>query len=140
MINAIKADRSNLSRLGHVFEHIQVLISGLRWAKIHWVKRSANLVAHSLARYAKNILNDVIWLEDDPPPALEPLFHDCLTIMELKFGSSFKKKIVVLFLSYVRTLSDNIYRKKFLGGLEWKTFEFLFVFLYYYLYIYIYIG
>ena len=82
MINAIKADRSNLSRLGHAFKDIQVLISGLRWAEVRWVKRSANLVAHSLARYAKNISNDVIWLEDDPSPALEPLFHDCLTIME----------------------------------------------------------
>ena len=81
-INAIKSDRGNLSRLGHVIEDIQVLISGLRWAEVRWVKRSANLVAHSLARYAKNISNDVIWLEDDPSPALEPLFHDCLTIME----------------------------------------------------------
>uniref|UniRef100_A0A7N2M6W5 RNase H type-1 domain-containing protein n=1 Tax=Quercus lobata TaxID=97700 RepID=A0A7N2M6W5_QUELO len=82
VINAIKADRGNLSQLGHVIEDIQVLISGLRWVKVRWVKRSANLVAHSLAWYAKNISNDVIWLEDDPPPTLEPLFHDCLAIME----------------------------------------------------------
>ena len=48
VINAIKSDRGNLSRLGHVIEDIQVLISGLRWAEVRWVKRSANLVAHSL--------------------------------------------------------------------------------------------
>ena len=82
VINAIKDCKVNLSRLGHVIEDIQVLISGLRWAEVRWVTRSANLVAHSLARYAKNISNDVMWLEDSPPPALESLYHDCLAIME----------------------------------------------------------
>ena len=53
VINAIKDCKVNLSRLGHVIEDIQVLISGLRWANVRWVKRSANLVAHSLARYTK---------------------------------------------------------------------------------------
>ena len=82
VINAIKASKANLSRLGHVVEDIQVLISGLRWAEVRWVKRSANLIAHSLARYAKNISNDVIWLEDSPTPALDSLYHDYLAIME----------------------------------------------------------
>ena len=40
------------------------------------------MVAHSLARYAKNISNDVMWLEDSPPLALESLYHDYLAIME----------------------------------------------------------
>ena len=82
VINAIKDCKVNLSRLGHVIEDIQVLISVLRWADVRWVKRSANLVAHSLARYAKNISNDVMWLEDSPPPPLESLYHDCLATME----------------------------------------------------------
>ena len=50
------------------------------------------MVAHSLARYAKNISNDVMWLEDSPPLALESLYHDYLAILELNFGSNFKKK------------------------------------------------
>ena len=54
----------------------------LRWAEVHWVKRSANLVAHNLVHYAKSISNDVIWLEDSPPPTLESLYHDYLAIME----------------------------------------------------------
>ena len=73
--HSYKAFKVNLSRLGHVIEDIQVLISGLRWADVGWVKRSANLVA-------KNISDDVIWLEDSPPPTLESLYHDCLAIME----------------------------------------------------------
>jgi len=40
------------------------------------------LVAHSLARNAKNIIDDVIWLEDSLPPALNALYHDSLTIIE----------------------------------------------------------
>ena len=82
VINAIKASKANLSLLGHVVEDIQVLILGLRWAEVRWVKRSANLVTHNLARYAKNISNDVIWLQDSPTSALDSLYHDYLAIME----------------------------------------------------------
>jgi len=53
VMNAIKSSNANLSRLSHVFEDIQVLISGLSWAEVEWLKRSANLVAHNLAYYAK---------------------------------------------------------------------------------------
>ena len=81
-MNAIKSSNANLSRPGHVFEDIQVLISGLSWAEVEWLKRSANSVAHNLAYYAKNILDDVIWLEDSLPPVLEALYHDSLSIYE----------------------------------------------------------
>lgn len=40
------------------------------------VKRIANTVAHSLARYARNIADETVWLEDSPPPALEALYFD----------------------------------------------------------------
>ena len=82
VINTINSSKANLPRLGHVYEDIQVLISGLRWAEVHWVKRSANLVAHSLAHNAKNISDDVIWLEDSPPRALNALYHDSLSIIK----------------------------------------------------------
>ena len=39
-------------------------------------KRIANTVAHSLARYARNIADEIVWLEDSPPPALEALYFD----------------------------------------------------------------
>ena len=35
VINAINSNKANLSRLGLVYEDIQVLISGLRWAEVH---------------------------------------------------------------------------------------------------------
>ena len=41
-----------------------------------------NMVAHSLARYAKNLSNEMYWLEDSPPPAVEALYQDSLHINE----------------------------------------------------------
>ena len=35
VINTINSSKANLPRLGHVYEDIQVLISGLRWAEVH---------------------------------------------------------------------------------------------------------
>ena len=45
------------------------------------MNRKANSVAQSLARYAKDILDDVIWLEDSPSLALESSYHDSLSIL-----------------------------------------------------------
>ena len=35
-------------------------------------------MAHSLARYAKNLSDEMYWLEDSPPPAVEALYQDIL--------------------------------------------------------------
>ena len=40
------------------------------------VHREANSVAHSLARHAKNVDDDIVWMEDSPTPALEALYGD----------------------------------------------------------------
>ena len=49
--------------------------------EIKYTRRSANNVAHSLARHAKHI-DDVVWLEESPPSALEALYLDSLSIFE----------------------------------------------------------
>ena len=41
-----------------------------------------NMVAHSLARYIKNLSDEMYWLEDSPPPAVEALYQDSLHINE----------------------------------------------------------
>ena len=81
VMNAIRSRKADLSRLGHIFEDIQVLISGQNWVEVEWVNRKANSFAHNLARYAKNVSDDIIWLEDSPPPTLESLYHDSLSIL-----------------------------------------------------------
>ena len=40
------------------------------------------MVAHSLAKYAKNITDVVYWVEDSPPPMVEALYQDSLHIIE----------------------------------------------------------
>ena len=40
------------------------------------------MVAHSLDRYAKNLSDEMYWLEDSPPPAVEALYQDSLHINE----------------------------------------------------------
>ena len=46
----------------------------------HSIGRCANGVAHSLARYAMHLNEDIVWLEDSPPSAFEALYLDSLAI------------------------------------------------------------
>ena len=39
-----------------------------------------NMVAHSLDRYAKNISDEMYWLENSPPSTVEALYQDSLHI------------------------------------------------------------
>ena len=41
---------------------------------VSYAKRSANSIAHSLAKYAKQIDYEIVWLEESPLPALEALY------------------------------------------------------------------
>ena len=64
------------SRLGKVYGDVWVLASGCRSLSFSWVNRNANSVAHSLARHASLIAEDICWLEESPPPAVEALCMD----------------------------------------------------------------
>ena len=44
------------------------------------VSRSANAVAHSLARFGRSVEDEVVWLEDIPPPALQAPYEDSNSI------------------------------------------------------------
>ena len=68
--------------LGHVFEDIQCSLCGLHLVSISCARRGGNRVAHILPQCARNITNDLYWIEDSPPLVLEALYHDCLNINE----------------------------------------------------------
>ena len=51
-----------------------------------------NLVAHSLVRYARNVSDYVIWIEDFPPPAMEALYLESIQFQELMNENFFLKK------------------------------------------------
>ena len=66
----------NLSWLGFIYENIWYLTAGFRSILVNCVRRSANSVAHALARFTRLSDNETIWLEEDPPPAIDALYLD----------------------------------------------------------------
>ena len=45
---------------------------------INWVM----IQKKNMARFARNIVEDLYWMEDEPPPAVDALHHDHLHINE----------------------------------------------------------
>ena len=82
VMNAISCSTENNSLLGHIFEDIQHLVCGLQYASIRCIERGGNMVAHSLARHARTISDEMYWMEDSPPPAVDALHQDLLHINE----------------------------------------------------------
>ena len=81
VIQAISSPLTNNSLIGNVVDDIRHLIQGLQWASICCMRRGGNKVAHALAQHARNTLDDdLYWMEDSPPLAMEALYHDSLSI------------------------------------------------------------
>ena len=64
VMKAIMASSTNSSRLGHVYEDICCIRRGFRHFSVSHVRRTTNSVAHSLAKFAKHITSERIWLEE----------------------------------------------------------------------------
>ena len=62
--------------LGNMIGDIQHLIRNLHWVSIECTRRGGNRVAHVLAQFARNIIDDMYWMEDLPPIAREALYQD----------------------------------------------------------------
>ena len=81
VMQAISSSRINCSLLGHVVDDIRHLVHCLEWARISITRRGGNKVAHALAQHARNSLdNDVYWIEDSPPPAVEALIQNAMLL------------------------------------------------------------
>ena len=76
VMKSISLTKNNLSRLGLVYEDIRCIVASLWTVAISCVHRAANSAAHSLARYACQIDDEIVWLEESPSPALEALYLD----------------------------------------------------------------
>ena len=82
VMRALFVSTENSSLLGHIYEDIKFNLRGLQVLSINWVKRDGNMVAHTLAKHARNLINDVFWIEDNPPPTEDALYYDSLHINE----------------------------------------------------------
>ena len=76
------------SLFGHIYEDIWYYLRGMQHASVSCIERrggggGGDMMAHSLARYARNLSNEMYWIEDSPPPpAVEALYQDSLHIIE----------------------------------------------------------
>ncbi|XP_030964215.1 uncharacterized protein LOC115985415 [Quercus lobata] len=57
---------------------MEIILEGdsFRSISINCVRRTANGVAHALARFTRLINDDIVWLEEDPPPMVDALYLD----------------------------------------------------------------
>nr|XP_023892017.1 uncharacterized protein LOC112004019 [Quercus suber] len=76
VMKALAASEVDRSWLGHIIQDIKWLARNFRRISFSYVRRAANTVAHGLARYAKNIHEDMYRMEENPPPVLEALCYD----------------------------------------------------------------
>ena len=76
VMSAISSNKPNWSRLGVIYDDIGYLAAGLSYVSFFCIRRNANSVAHLLARYANGLVEEVVWLEDSPPPTHEALYLD----------------------------------------------------------------
>lgn len=80
VMRSIISAQLDWSRLGNLYDDIRCLVGRMRHVEFRGIRRSANGVAHSLACFARHISEDIVWLEDSPPPALEALYLDSIAI------------------------------------------------------------
>ena len=76
-ISSLKADQS---LIGNVVGDIQQMICGLHWVNICSTRRAGNKVTRVLAQHARTILDDMYWMEDLPPLAMEALYQDAISL------------------------------------------------------------
>ena len=81
VIKSISSLRALQSRLGNVYADIHCLVAGSKLS-FGCVKRTANTVVHSLARFARLIDENIVWMEESPPPAMEALYLDSISLNE----------------------------------------------------------
>ena len=76
VMTSITNTHTTSSRLGHLYGDVNCIAAGIGNLTVSCVPRTANTVAHALARYARNIEDELVWLEESPPPAFEALYFD----------------------------------------------------------------
>ena len=60
----------------YMYKDIWCLAVSFRSISSNCVRCSVNCVAHALARFARLIDNEIIWLEEDPSPDVDALYLD----------------------------------------------------------------
>ena len=80
VMRAVSSSSRTHSWLGNIYEDVKWLLRGMQVVSVNSIKREGNEVANVLARHAKNVVDEVFWLEDSPPPAVSALYFDSINI------------------------------------------------------------
>ncbi|XP_030936248.1 uncharacterized protein LOC115961400 [Quercus lobata] len=80
VMKALSSSLADWSLLGNVVDDVRHLVFRMHWVNFSCIRRGGNWVAHALAQYARNIYEDVFWMEDSPLPTLNALCHDSLLL------------------------------------------------------------
>ena len=76
VMSTISSNKPNWSRLGVIYDDIGCLAASLSYVSFTCIRCNANSVAHSLARYANGLVEEVVWLEDSPPHNNSTIFAE----------------------------------------------------------------
>ena len=79
-MKALSSSLTDQSLLGNMVDDVRHLVCRMHWVNFSCIRRGGNRVAHALAQHARNIVEDVFWMEDSPPPTLDALYHDSLLL------------------------------------------------------------
>ena len=79
VMRSIVSSQADWSHLGNFYDDIRCLAGRLRLVEFRAIRRAANGVAHSLVWFARHLSEEFVWLEEDPPPALEALYLDSIS-------------------------------------------------------------
>ncbi|KAK9275315.1 hypothetical protein L1049_022578 [Liquidambar formosana] len=77
VVEALKLSVANLSSVGLIIEDIQLAVGhGFNSVGFSHVQRTANMVAHGLARFVRNLDDVQIWLEEVPASVRNQIHAD----------------------------------------------------------------
>ena len=80
VMRAVSSSSRTHSWLGNIYEDVKWLLRGMQVVSVNSLRREGIEVANVLARHAKNVVDEVFWLEDSPPPAFSALYLDSINI------------------------------------------------------------
>ncbi|KAK3228183.1 hypothetical protein Dsin_008045 [Dipteronia sinensis] len=81
VVQLIDSPDTLLSEIGLVIKDIKLVLEICHACSVAFVPRSANMVAHHLAKLGLSVDNDCFWLEDCPSRVVPFVLGDCPFLM-----------------------------------------------------------
>lgn len=86
VISLLRSETSDVSDLGALAEEIKQLARGFQFCSFRWCRRSANKVAHELARSTLELGREGTWLEEVPVEIEGVYFSEVLDSVSVLSG------------------------------------------------------